>query len=164
MVNIRGEPSGGGRRNMAGHETLIRQAAAIPWHEGRVCLVTSRSRRRWVVPKGTLEPGKSAGEIALQEAWEEAGLLGVLGSALGTYQYEKYGGICLVTVFPMRVQDVQREWPERLMRKRAWLYPDEAVELIDEPALREMIRRSALLEGLPPAANSLSSDDTTPPG
>lgn len=152
----------GGHRSMAGSETLIRQAAAIPLREGRVCLVTSRSGRRWVVPKGTLEPGKSAAEIALQEAWEEAGLLGVLGPALGTYQYEKYGGVCLVTVFPMQVHDVQREWPERLMRKRAWLLPDEAVELIDEPALREMIRHAAMMETTP-AAQMLPTEDAVPP-
>jgi len=131
---------------MAASETVIQQAAAIPLLDGRVCLVTSRSGRRWVIPKGTLEPGKTAAEIALQEAWEEAGLLGILGAAMGTYQYEKYGGICLVTVFSMHVRDVQREWPERVMRKRAWLLPEEAVEMIDEPALREMIVRAATLE------------------
>ena len=55
---------------------VVRQAAAVPVEAGRICMVTSRSGKRWVVPKGRLEPGKSAGEIALQEAWEEAGLAG----------------------------------------------------------------------------------------
>ena len=39
-------------------------------------MVTSRNGRRWVIPKGMMEPGKTAGEIALQEAWEEAGVRG----------------------------------------------------------------------------------------
>ena len=52
----------------------IRQAAAIPVRDGLVCLITSSNGRRWVMPKGMMEPGKSTGEIALQEAWEEAGI------------------------------------------------------------------------------------------
>ena len=55
----------------------LRQAAALPVRDGAVCLVTSRNGKRWVAPKGCLEPGKTAAEIALQEAWEEAGLAGV---------------------------------------------------------------------------------------
>jgi 8-oxo-dGTP pyrophosphatase MutT (NUDIX family) len=142
---------------MTANEIVIPQAAAIPLRDGRVCLVTSRRGRRWVVPKGTLEPGRTAAEIALQEAWEEAGLLGVLGPAMGTYQYEKYGGICMVTVFPMSVREVQREWPERAERKRAWLLPEEAVDLIDEPALRELILRAASQE-IAPMSPPLSAD------
>jgi len=56
----------------------IRQAAAIPIRSGQICLVTSSSGKRWVIPKGMIEPGTTAGQIALQEAWEEAGLVGVL--------------------------------------------------------------------------------------
>jgi 8-oxo-dGTP pyrophosphatase MutT (NUDIX family) len=58
--------------------TLIRQAAVIPVRSGRVCLVSSSGGKRWVVPKGHIEPGQAAGETALLEAWEEAGLLGAL--------------------------------------------------------------------------------------
>ena len=59
---------------------------------GQVCLVTSSSGKRWVVPKGCMEPGKTAGELALQEAWEEAGLVGVLQpEPVGSYLYEKFG-------------------------------------------------------------------------
>ena len=56
----------------------IEQAAAIPVYDGRVCLVTSRTGRRWVIPKGRIDPGHTAAEAARIEAWEEAGLLGVL--------------------------------------------------------------------------------------
>jgi 8-oxo-dGTP pyrophosphatase MutT (NUDIX family) len=44
---------------------------------GKVCLVQSRSGKRWVIPKGCIERGQTALETALQEAWEEAGLMGV---------------------------------------------------------------------------------------
>ena len=68
----------------------IRQAAALPLRRGRVCLITSRNGKRWVIPKGWIEPGQTAGETALQEAWEEAGLAGAIeGEPIGSYLYEK---------------------------------------------------------------------------
>ena len=78
---------------------------------------TSSSRRRWVIPKGIIDPGQTAGETALQEAWEEAGLTGVLKpEPLGSFLYEKYGGTCHVTVFLMTVTDAAEDWPERALR------------------------------------------------
>lgn len=119
----------------------IRQAGVIPVRDGKVCLVTSASGKRWVVPKGCMEPGMTAGEVGLQEAWEEAGLVGVLvGEPLGTYLYEKYGGTCLVTVFLMSVTEAADEWPERNLRERVWVKPAEALKRIDEAGLREILR------------------------
>ncbi|MCE9533689.1 MAG: NUDIX hydrolase [Planctomycetes bacterium] len=118
----------------------IRQAAAIPVYNGQICLVTSSSGRRWVIPKGVIEPGQTAGETALQEVWEEAGLTGVLHSEpVGTYLYEKYGGLCHVMVYLMNVADESEEWPERLSRQRVWLPIEEAAERIREPGLREIL-------------------------
>jgi 8-oxo-dGTP pyrophosphatase MutT (NUDIX family) len=119
----------------------ILQAGAVPLKDGSVCLVTSRSGKRWVIPKGIIDPGKTAGEIALQEAWEEAGLTGVLEpSPVGTYVYEKYGGTCHVTVFRMLVSAAADEWPEHGQRERVWLRLAEALEHIDDAGLRDIIR------------------------
>lgn len=121
----------------------IRQAAAIPVKAGKVCLVTSSSGKRWVIPKGIIDPGKSAGEIALQEAWEEAGLVGRLHSEpVGSYLYAKYGGTCHVVVFLMQVAEARDDWPERALRQRNWLRPAQAIQLIDDLGLRELIRAS----------------------
>jgi 8-oxo-dGTP pyrophosphatase MutT (NUDIX family) len=120
---------------------LIRQAAAIPVKAGQVCLVTSRSGKRWVIPKGCMEPGKTAGEIALQEAWEEAGLVGVLApEPLGTYFYEKAGFTCLVTVFLMHVTGVVEIYPEHDQRERSWVTFSQALRRIEDLGLRELIR------------------------
>jgi 8-oxo-dGTP pyrophosphatase MutT (NUDIX family) len=119
----------------------IRQAAAIPLKGGQVCLVTSRSGKRWVIPKGCLEPGMTAGEIALQEAWEEAGLSGILQpDPVGSYVYEKSGVTCHVTVFVLHVTEAADDWPERVMRERRWLPPGQAVGMVEEVGLRELIR------------------------
>jgi 8-oxo-dGTP pyrophosphatase MutT (NUDIX family) len=132
---------------MAVSPSSIRQAAAIPIKANQLCLVTSRSGKRWVIPKGNIEPGKTAGEIALQEAWEEAGLTGVLlREPVGSYLYEKLGTVHHVIVFAMRVTDVAESWPEDTFRERNWLKADEALARIEDPGLREIIRSSPLLE------------------
>jgi len=121
----------------------INQAAALPVKDGQICLVTSSSGRRWVIPKGMLETGKSSGEIAMQEAWEEAGLVGRLQpTPIGTYHYQKYGGTCLVTVFLMHVKEVLDDWPERSVRTRVWLSAEEAIDLLEEPALRDIVQQA----------------------
>ena len=43
----------------------VRQAAVIAMQDGRICLVTSRNGRRWVLPKGLIDLGHTAGEAAL---------------------------------------------------------------------------------------------------
>jgi 8-oxo-dGTP pyrophosphatase MutT (NUDIX family) len=134
---------------MAAPDRFIRQAAAVPVRDGQICLVTSSSGKRWVIPKGMIDPGKTPAEMALQEAWEEAGVLGTLGAVLGTYQYEKYGGTCLVTVYAMQVHETREDWPERTMRRRAWLALDEALVLIEEEGLREILRQAVAEVSLP---------------
>ncbi len=119
----------------------VRQAAAIPVRDDRVCMVTSSSGRRWVVPKGQIDPGHTAGEAALVEAWEEAGLVGVLDpEPLGTYAYEKLGRTLHVLVFRMTVTEARDEWPERHVRARAWVGLDDALDRIEEAGLRDLLR------------------------
>lgn len=119
----------------------VRQAAVIPVRDGRVCLVTSSSGRRWVVPKGQIDPGHTPGEAALVEAWEEAGLVGALDpEPLGSYAYEKLGRELFVLVYRMTVTEARDEWPERGLRTRVWLPLDEALDRIEEPGLRDLMR------------------------
>jgi 8-oxo-dGTP pyrophosphatase MutT (NUDIX family) len=133
-----------------------RQAAVIPVRDGRLCMVTSSSGRRWVVPKGQIDPGHTAGEAALVEAWEEAGLVGALaGEPVGTYAYEKYGRELLVLVFRMLVTEARDDWPERSIRAREWVTLDEALERIDEPGLRDLMRIAFRLDR--PAPLSLAT-------
>jgi 8-oxo-dGTP pyrophosphatase MutT (NUDIX family) len=121
----------------------IRQAAALPVRDGEVCLVTSRNGKRWVAPKGCMEPGKTAGQIALQEAWEEAGLVGLLEpEPIGSYVYQKDGFTCHVIVFLMEVTSEAAAWPEQSFRQRRWLSATKAAQRVADPGLR------ALIEGI----------------
>ncbi len=127
---------------------VLRQAAALPVKDGLVCLVTSRNGKRWVAPKGCMEPGKTAGEIALQEAWEEAGLVGVLEpDPVGSYFYEKDGFTCHVIVFVMQVTDEAATWPEESFRERRWLSVAKAADRVADPGLRAIIEGAAVKVG-----------------
>ena len=126
---------------MATSAGLVLQAGAIPVNGSGVCLVTSSSGKRWVIPKGCMEPGKTAGEVALMEAWEEAGLVGVLDpEPAGSYLYEKAGTTCHVTVFLLRVTGVADDWPECGLRERSWLSLAQALKRLEDTGLREILR------------------------
>lgn len=126
---------------MALASSVIRQSAVLAFHEGKVCLVRSSSGKRWVLPKGHVEHGQSAGDAALQEAWEEAGLNGTLESeAVGTYRYEKRGLVCQVTLFVMHVTKVARTWPEE-ERTRAWVSLPVASSRLEHLGLKRLLRK-----------------------
>ena len=130
-------------------EHFYTQSAVLPYRiledHLEVLLVTSRGRKRWVLPKGVVEPDLSAVDSAVKEAWEEAGVEGIVNSrALGSYTYEKWGGQCAVQVFPMLVKRVSEVWPEST-RGRRWFEPEVAAREVDEPGLRELLIRAPRL-------------------
>jgi 8-oxo-dGTP pyrophosphatase MutT (NUDIX family) len=66
---------------MAKHGFRDNQFAALPWRIGEggrreVMLLTSRETHRWIIPKGWPMKGRKPGDVASQEAYEEAGLIG----------------------------------------------------------------------------------------
>src|SRR5262245_11123259 len=127
----------------------VRQAAAIPIRSDRVCLVLSCGGKRLVVPKGGIKGSQTAGETALQEAWEEAGLVGTLQQEpLGSYWYEKTGTLCHVIVFVMHVTEVANDWPESNWRLRRWVSLAEALPHVREPGLRQLLRKLAAAQAL----------------
>ncbi|MGL4421717.1 MAG: NUDIX hydrolase [Gemmataceae bacterium] len=121
--------------------TEKRQAAAIALYQGQVCLVTSRNRQRWVVPKGSITPGHSGSRAAELEAWEEAGVAGVIESEpMGSYQYSKDGRQFHVAVYLLHVSQIKESWPEQQLRVRIWLPIDAAADHIQEPQLQQLLR------------------------
>ncbi len=120
----------------------IPQAAALPIRGGHVCLITSSTGKRWIIPKGHREPGHTLAQTALQEAWEEAGLRGDLRhEPIGWYAYSKNDNLYRVTVYVMDVTQAARKWPESGHRQRRWLTPAEALELLEDPGLCELVEQ-----------------------
>jgi phosphohistidine phosphatase len=119
------------------------QSAVVPYRirndEPEILLITSRRRKRWIVPKGIVEFDLSAAESAAKEAWEEAGVQGTIATEpLGTYQYEKWGDVCTVTVFAMRVEQELEVWPEDF-RERRWVSVKKAIKRVREDELKLLI-------------------------
>lgn len=125
------------------------QAAALCLREGKkgreVLLVSSLTSGRWILPKGWPMKNRTLAGAALQEAWEEAGVIGKADETpVGFFTYEKLrgGGIpvsCRVEVFNIAVADLARDYPERARRKRKWMSPEAAAAAVDEPELKTLL-------------------------
>ncbi|MDJ0958986.1 MAG: NUDIX hydrolase [Arenicellales bacterium] len=120
------------------------QSAVIPYrkHHGdiEILLITSRKKRRWVIPKGVKEPELSPTDSAAQEALEEAGIEGQVSEyPIGHYEYDKWGGTCRVVVFTMKVEKVHAEWLESY-RDREWVSIEQAASRVNEKQLKKMLR------------------------
>ncbi len=124
---------------------LYRQSGVIPWRRDKdgieILLITSIRRGRWIVPKGVVERHLSPGESARKEAWEEAGVTGTLSrEVVGTYEYEKWGGTCTVSMYLLKVESEEEDWPERKERKRKWVSLEKAIKLVEDENLGDVIR------------------------
>ncbi|MCG8583187.1 MAG: NUDIX hydrolase [Pirellulales bacterium] len=124
------------------------QSGVVPYRtidvETEVLLITSVKKGNWIVPKGIVEPGYSPAESAIKEALEEGGVVGqVVGSSLGAYEQEKWGGVCRVHMFAMTVHEQLDHWPEAHVRQRQWLPIEEAAEAVAKAELGAMIRKLA---------------------
>jgi 8-oxo-dGTP pyrophosphatase MutT (NUDIX family) len=137
-------------RQKDGYREPRQQYAALPWRRGEggrveVLLITSRETRRWVIPKGWPMKGKSSGESAALEAFEEAGVIGRLAAVPeGSYWYEKRlksGRLQHVTVavFALEVSSESDTYHELGQRVRQWFSPKDAAGLVDEPELSALL-------------------------
>jgi phosphohistidine phosphatase len=119
------------------------QSAVIPYRLAagkiEILLITSRKRKRWIIPKGIIEPQDSPAESAVKEAWEEAGITGrIFSPSVGVYEYQKWGGTCHVRVFVFEVEQIFESWPESF-RAREWVSVAEAARRVDERELKQII-------------------------
>lgn len=133
-------------------EQVLQQAGVIPYSvvNGivRVLLVTSRDTGRWLIPKGFVDDGYSPMDAAVREAFEEAGVEGVMhtDTPLGFFTYFKRlktgeNRPASVIVYLLRVEKQCKKWPEKKQRQCAWFTPEEASKLVREPGLAELLLR-----------------------
>lgn len=132
------------------------QVAALCWREAgtgsEILLISSRTTRRWVLPKGWPMADRDGAGTAQQEAWEEAGIR-VDDSRpvkIGRYTYRKWlaGDVpvhTVVDVYGIRVTGLEDVFPEAGQRERTWFSPEDAARLVQEPELALLLRRCASL-------------------
>jgi len=126
-------------------------------------LITSRGGNRWVLPKGNRMKGLPPHAAAEQEAWEEAGVHGLIcPTPLGDYSARKLlkTGEALplnIRVYPLAVTEELTDWPEASQRNRRWFPIAEAVEAVEEDQLRTLMRNFREADFAPPASNGPAS-------
>lgn len=133
---------------------IIHQAGVIAYRrvkaETQILLLTSRGTGRWLIPKGHIDPGFTPAEAGRQEAYEEAGVRGVIEGELplGFYHYFKRQDSgaerpATVEVYVLRVTKQLKTWPEMHERQQSWQLPSHAVAMVPNPGLRQLIHRFA---------------------
>lgn len=142
------------------------QFAALCWRKRRgkvqVLLITSRRRKRWIVPKGWPMDGKTPATCALIEAWEEAGVKGAASDmCIGVYSYERLREgeetiPCLALLYPVKVKALRKKFPEMRDRRRKWVSRKKAAKMV---AHRELAK---LITGFSPPKGPVPLDDDMP--
>lgn len=125
---------------------IFNQSGVIPFkiENGiiKVLIITSRRTKKWIFPKGIVEPDLSPRVSAAEEAYEEAGATGlIINEEIGSYKVEKWGGTCTVTMFPLKVEKTHKEWPESFFRKRKWVNIKQAKLLITKKEISDLLEK-----------------------
>lgn len=126
---------------------MILQSGVIPYQalngQTEVLLVSSSSGKRWGIPKGWIVPTLTPAESAAKEAWEEAGIRGIIQlPAIGHYETRKFGFMIRVEVFLMLVEQQEDDYPEASSRKRQWVTVDKAVKLVHKSKLKQLLEHT----------------------
>ncbi len=133
----------------SGGKTDVRaQFGALCWRvkndQVQICLITSRTRKRWIIPKGWPMHKQTPANAAATEAFEEAGVAGeAFDICLGVYSYSTPGKVenapILTMVYPLHVTHVHSKWPEKHQRRRKWFSLEKAAKKLSEPALKQIV-------------------------
>jgi len=126
------------------------QFGALPYRisargELELLLVTTRQSGRWIIPKGGPVKGLKAAASAAQEAYEEAGVRGVVKARpIGRFNFEKSlaEGVmipCEVAVFSLYVTKQYSSWPEQTQRICRWFEPAEALAKLTDEGLISIV-------------------------
>lgn len=103
--------------------------------EHQILLVTSRSRPgRWILPKGSAEPGETAEDTATREIAEEAGVKGTMVRHLGVVRRPSQE----ITFFLYRFAD-DVTWLENRIRERRWVELRKAERYLRQSDLHDIV-------------------------
>jgi len=136
-------------RRASADGTPLRQVAALPYRKNaegeiEVLLVSSRGKRRVIIPKGWQE-SKKPWKAAEKEAREEGGVIGkIRHRPIGYFEYWKslkdHFALVKVDVYPLKFERSLKSWRERQQRVVGWLTTSDAAVLVDEPRLVSILQ------------------------
>lgn len=143
----------GGNRPLIGQQwpALTLRAGALPYRldggEPEFLLIRRRGQSGWSIPKGRLIAFRAIGETVRLEAYQEAGVHGLVGAEpIGSYihikvskQLGRAADPVEVMVFPLKVAQVESHWPEMDVRERRWMRAADARHLIASDKLCDLV-------------------------
>ncbi|CAG8581377.1 5377_t:CDS:2 [Paraglomus brasilianum] len=137
------------QRYTAGKTRQVAGCVPVNTETRQVLLVTQRKKSGWVLPKGGWENDESQQEAAARETYEEAGAKGKVTHFLGQWDSLTINNATgcpkkMFLFFEMEVDSVEDKWPEMQERNRAWFAYEEAVKMIGEPFMREVLKQCSL--------------------
>lgn len=111
-----------------------------------ILFVTSQTRGRWILPKGRRKPEESHSETCHREAFEEAGVKGIVledfpMTMLVTKQTPAGKRVVPVTYYPFLVTEQVDDWPERERRQRHWALIEDAPRVAYREDLVPLLRQ-----------------------
>lgn len=111
-----------------------------------VLFVTSQTRGRWILPKGRRKPQENHIETCHREAFEEAGVKGVVledfpMTVVVTKQTPTGKRVVPVTYYPFFVTEQFDDWPEKDRRQRHWALIEDVPRVAYREDLLPLIRQ-----------------------
>lgn len=125
-----------------------KRVAVIPLikkkNNNKICLVTGRGTGNWMLPTGKHEKRRTNRQVAILEAFEEAGLIGkidkkfcksvILQSPSGNKKRK-------TTLFLIRVDKQLKHWPEKEQRRRATVKLRDLEHYITDKKLQKLLKQ-----------------------
>jgi 8-oxo-dGTP pyrophosphatase MutT (NUDIX family) len=110
-----------------------------------VLLITSLGTGQWLIPKGWPKKNQSSNQTALEEAFEEAGVIGDISEEpMGEYRYQKTNKVgvplnCVASVYEVAVTGMAENFPEAGRRQHVWLAPELAAKKVSHTDLARLL-------------------------
>lgn len=113
-------------------------------NEMAMLFITSKTRGRWIPPKGRAKDGETHEDVCHREAFEEAGISGaVLSDFPITVVISRTKGGSTeqipVTYYPFLVEAQSDAWPEKEERERHWVTMNEAQKIADRKDFHNLL-------------------------
>lgn len=106
-----------------------------------ILLITTRKSKRWILPKGNPIDGMTNAQAACQEAYEEAGVKGIVNDSLiDIVQISKKHGKGYrrkidLHIYALNVTSQVQDFPEKGQRDIEWMEKSQAVKQCDDKAI-----------------------------